>query len=86
VSERHASEEGDRGRVLAMAFGRGVYTDAYTREEMPKTSTWNWSTGVPEAIWRAWTGLEPVGDELGVLLSVVDGKVYAPNMAIHPVK
>lgn len=47
--------------------------------------TWWWESKWPRAILDGWFG-DGKTDDLPYLLAVKDGKVYAPNLAMHPVK
>jgi hypothetical protein len=42
---------------------------------------------MPQTVMKMWLGIEPVnGTKVPYPLTVVGGKVYAPNMALHPFK
>jgi hypothetical protein len=48
---------------------------------------WWWRSKMPDKIMKTWLGIEPVDEgNVPYPLSVVEGKVYAPNMALHPFK
>lgn len=48
---------------------------------------WWWRSKMPNDIMNTWTGKTPAKEErLPYPLVMVDGKVYAPNMALHPFK
>lgn len=48
--------------------------------------TWWWTSTYGEAIMSAWLAGRPGPDAMPPVLAVKDGKVYAPNFAMHPVK
>lgn len=48
--------------------------------------TWWWEGKWPRAIMDAWFAGDAKADGLPYLLAVENGRVYAPNLAMHPVK
>lgn len=48
--------------------------------------TWWWESKWPRQIVNDWLGGDAANKELPFLLAAQDGKVYAPNVALHPVK
>lgn len=48
--------------------------------------TWWWTADYPRAIVEAWLAGDARRDKVPGVLAVHGGRVYAPNMAMHPVK
>lgn len=65
--------------------GHGMYGGP---EIFPTTDTltWWWGTAFPQRIMEAWLRGEDMGSDLPHVLRWEDGKVWAPVMALHPVK
>ncbi|KAF2836837.1 hypothetical protein M501DRAFT_1018714 [Patellaria atrata CBS 101060] len=75
-----------------MAYGEGMY-NARPHYKQTNTATWWWSSPFPQRIIDAWWGKgkwEDVRDgdgrELPSVLRWHVGRVWAPNLALHPVK
>ncbi|PNY26324.1 Uncharacterized protein TCAP_03751 [Tolypocladium capitatum] len=48
--------------------------------------TWWWTADWPRRIVDIWLAGDAEAERMPALLAVVDGRVYAPNLAMHPVK
>ncbi|KAF2499286.1 hypothetical protein BU16DRAFT_557617 [Lophium mytilinum] len=69
----------------AMAKGDGFY-NARPHYDITNTATWWWSSPFPAYIFRNW--LDPKeNEELPFILHKdAEGRIWAPNLALHPVK
>jgi len=66
------------------AHGDGVYKQG-GKDHITMTASFWWSSAFPRVIFSAWMG-ESEDKELPYLLREHEGQVWAPNMALHPVK
>ena len=48
--------------------------------------TWWWTSEWPRKIMDVWLAADAADDMMPAMLRVHDGRVYAPNLAMHPVK
>lgn len=69
-----------------LAFGRAMY-DPNGVYQLFNGGTWWWVPGYPGRTWKYWMGVnEDPEFDMPSMLREVDGQLWAPSMALHPVK
>jgi hypothetical protein len=68
------------------ANGTTMWNDTAFDESYTMHPTWRWASTFPGELMQAWLDPQSVGGRLPYLLIKHEGNVFAPNLALHPVK